>query len=85
MAALCRGAAAVAFRQAWARRPYSPEAVFRYVNLLLSEKRLADAITVAETAAKVPSMQGAEGEQFRSLTRQLQNYQKANPKSPDGK
>ena len=78
-------AADYAFRQAFALCPYSPEAVFRYVNLLLSEHRLADAITVAETAAQMPSMQGREGEQFRSLARQLQNYQKANQTSPDGK
>src|ERR1019366_6341572 len=32
-----------AFRQAWALCPYSPEAVFRYVNFLLGQKRVADA------------------------------------------
>jgi beta-lactamase regulating signal transducer with metallopeptidase domain len=78
-------AADYAFRQAFALCPYSPEAVFRYVNLLLSEHRLADAVAVAETAAKMPAMQGGEGDQFRSLARQLQNYQKANQTSPDGK
>jgi hypothetical protein len=41
-----------AFRQAFALCPDSPEAVFRYVNLLLSRKRLDEAILVAETAVK---------------------------------
>ena len=33
--------------------PSSPEAVFRYVNLLLEQKRFDDALLVTETAAKV--------------------------------
>jgi hypothetical protein len=70
-------AADFVFRQAFALCPYSTEAVFRYVNLLLSENRLTDALSVAETAAKMPAMQGKDGDQFRSLVRQLQNYQKA--------
>ena len=41
-----------AFRQSFALCPYSPDAVFRYVNLLLSEDRTADAVLIAETAAK---------------------------------
>jgi hypothetical protein len=45
-----------AFRQAWALCPYSPEAVFRYVNFLLARDRMADALVVAETAAQMPSM-----------------------------
>ena len=48
-------AADFAFRQAWALCPYSPESVFRYVNLLLSENRVADALLVAETAGKMPA------------------------------
>src|SRR5207237_1536290 len=38
-----------AFRQAFAFCPYSPEAVFRYVNLLLSMQRFDDALIVALT------------------------------------
>jgi len=49
-----------AFRQAWALCPDSDEAVFRYVNLLMEQKRVADALLVAETAAQMPSMQGQE-------------------------
>ncbi|HEU5396107.1 MAG TPA: DUF2723 domain-containing protein, partial [Verrucomicrobiae bacterium] len=42
-----------AFKQAFAFCPYSPEAVFRYVNFLLPLGRFDDAITVAETCAKL--------------------------------
>jgi tetratricopeptide (TPR) repeat protein len=42
-----------AFRQAFAFCPYSPEAVFRYVNLLLSMNRLNDAAIIAETCLKL--------------------------------
>ena len=78
-------AADFAFRQAFALCPYSPETVFCYVNLLLSENRLTDALLVAETAAQMPAMQGKDGEQFRGLVRQLQNYQKAKPTASSGK
>ncbi len=43
----------LAFRQALALCPYSPEAVFRYVNLLVEQKRWADAIAVVQTATKL--------------------------------
>lgn len=65
-------AADFAFRQSWALCPYSPEAVYRYVNLLLSEGRIADAVIVAEMAAKTPAMQGKDGEPVRGLVQQLQ-------------
>ena len=51
-------AADFAFRQAWALCPYSPEAVFRYVTFLMRQKRIADALVVAETAAKFRSEPG---------------------------
>jgi hypothetical protein len=70
-------AADFAFRQAFALCPYSPETVFRYVNLLLGENRGADALVVAETAAQMPSMQGKDGGQIRSLVEQLKKFQKA--------
>ena len=63
-------AADFAFRQAWA-----PETVFRYVNLLLGEGRTADAILVAETAAKMPQIKEQDEErQFNSLLKQLKQY-----------
>jgi hypothetical protein len=45
-----RAEADFAFRQAFALCPYSPEAVFRYVNLLVSADRLDDAFRVAGAA-----------------------------------
>jgi tetratricopeptide (TPR) repeat protein len=41
------------FRQAFAFCPYSPEALFRYVNLLLQLNRLDDALLVAQTCLKL--------------------------------
>jgi len=66
-----------AFRQAWALCPYSPEAVFRYVNFLLAQDRSADALVVAETAAQMPANQGKDGGQIRALAEQLKKFQKA--------
>jgi hypothetical protein len=60
-------AADFAFRQAWALCPGSPETVFRYVNLLTGEGRTADALLIAETAAKLPQMQGSNGGQLSGL------------------
>jgi hypothetical protein len=68
-------AADFAFRQAFALCPYSPEALYRYVNLLLSEGRAADALLLAETAKKMPHM---DTEQIRSLVTQLKQFQKRN-------
>ena len=42
-----------AFRQAFALCPYNPEAVFHYVNLLLSLQRVDDALLVASTCLKL--------------------------------
>ena len=67
-------AADFAFRQSWALCPYSPEAVFRYVNFLLGQKRMADALVVAETAAQMPVNQGKDGEQIRQLEKQLKSF-----------
>ena len=66
-----------AFRQAIALCPYSPEAVFRYVDLLVSQNRGADALLVAQTAAQMPELNGREGDQVRALVEQLQRYPKA--------
>lgn len=42
-----------AFRQAFAFCPYSPEAVFRYCQLLISLNRIEDAYLIAETCRKL--------------------------------
>ncbi len=41
------------FKQALAYCPFSPEAVYRYVNLLLSMQRIDDAILVVQTCKKL--------------------------------
>ena len=65
-----------AFRQAWAMCPDSTEAVFRYVAFLMEQKRTADALLVAETAAQMPSMQ--EGQQtFDVLVKEIQKTKQA--------
>ena len=51
--ALIEREADFAFKQAFAFCPYSPEAVYRYVQLLVNLRRVNDALTVAETALKV--------------------------------
>jgi tetratricopeptide (TPR) repeat protein len=47
-----------AFRQAFAFCPYSPEAVFRYVQLLTQLNRYEDALIVAETCRKLDPYNG---------------------------
>ena len=42
-----------AFKQAYAFCPYSPEALFRYINLLLSTGRVDDAMLIATTSQKL--------------------------------
>jgi hypothetical protein len=64
-------AADFAFRQAWALCPYSLETVFRYVDFLTSQNRRADALLVAETAAKIPEMK--DNGQLRALVTELGN------------
>ena len=66
-----------AFRQAWVLCPDSPEAVFRYVALLMDQRRLADALLVAETAAQMPSMQGQEGQSLREVVKEIQRAKQA--------
>ena len=76
-------AADFAFRQAWALCPYSPETVNQYVDLLVSEKRVSDALLIAETAAELAEASGpcggqtsAQNEtQFRDLVKKLQRMQ----------
>lgn len=57
-----------AFRQAIALCPNSPEAVFRYVNLLLTQKRFADARLVAQVNLKLTPKE----DQARELVERLQ-------------
>lgn len=64
------------FRQAFAFCPYSPEAVFRYINLLIQPPpgilpRLEDALVVASTCLKLDPYNG----QVLDLVRRLKSYQ----------
>jgi thioredoxin-like negative regulator of GroEL len=61
-----------AFRQAFAFCPYSPEAVFRYVQLLLNTQRFDDALTVAQTCQKLDPYNG----QVIDLVNRLTAYKK---------
>jgi tetratricopeptide (TPR) repeat protein len=60
------------FRQAFAFCPYSPEAVFRYVNFLLALQRFDDALVVAETCQKLDPFNS----QVVGLVNNLRNFQR---------
>jgi hypothetical protein len=60
-----------AFRQALAMCPYSPEAVFRYVQLLLSQNRRKEALLVAETCKRIDP----NNTQVAGLAEQLKKLQ----------
>lgn len=47
-----------AFKQSLAFCPYSPEAVYRYVQLLVNMRRIDDALLVAQTAKKLDPYNG---------------------------
>ncbi|MCX6923958.1 MAG: DUF2723 domain-containing protein [Verrucomicrobia bacterium] len=61
-----------AFRQAFAFCPYSPEAVFRYAQLLLQLTRFDDALLIAETCLKLDPYNG----QVRGLVENIKSYKK---------
>jgi tetratricopeptide (TPR) repeat protein len=67
-----RKEADLAFRQAFAICPYSPEALFRYVQLLLQLNRTDDAVLIAETFRKVDP----QNDQVRALLDNLKSYKK---------
>jgi len=86
------------FRQSFAFCPYSPEAVFRYVNLLLQLGRLDDALLIAQTCLKldpynaqviglVSNLQSIRSQQTsgappRSELQRLENEFKNQPANP---
>jgi len=65
-----------AFKQAFAFCPYSPEAVFRYMQLLLSANRLDDAILVVQTALKFDPYNA----QLADTLNRLKQYKSSGPK-----
>jgi len=56
-----------AFKQSFAFCPYSPEAVFRYINFLLQYQRADDALLVAQTCYKLDP----NNDQVKQLVKQL--------------
>lgn len=58
-----------AFRQAFALCPSSPEAVFRYINLLVGQDQIDDALQLAQTAAKVEPSNHQLADLIRELNR----------------
>ena len=63
-----------AFKQAFAFCPYSPEAVYRYIQFLVPLGRFDDAITVAETCQKLDPLNN----QITDLVKNLQSYKNQN-------
>jgi tetratricopeptide (TPR) repeat protein len=63
-----------AFKQAFAFCPYSPEAVYRYINFLLPLGRFDDALLVAQTCQKLDPY----NEQINGLIKNLEDYKKQN-------
>ena len=58
-----------AFKQAYAFCPYSPEALFRYVNLLIGSNRVEDALQLAVTSQKLDP----DNPQLENLVKELGN------------
>ncbi len=63
-----------AFKQAFAFCPYSPEAVYRYVNFLLQFGRFDDAVLIAETCKKLDPY----NDQITGLINQLKSFSEQN-------
>ena len=72
-------AADFAFRQTFALCPYSPEAVFRYVNFLMQLGRFDDAILIAKTSVDCTPKDGpfSHNEQIKGLIDQLEKSKPA--------
>jgi tetratricopeptide (TPR) repeat protein len=62
-----------AFRQAFAFCPYSPEAVFRYAQLLINLQRYDDALLIASTCQKLDPYSGQVAGLVKSLTEAKQH------------
>lgn len=56
-----------AFKQAFAFCPYSPEAVFRYMLILVNTGRIDDAILIVKTALKLDPQNGSLQDQLQRL------------------
>ncbi len=56
-----------AFKQSFAFCPYSPEAVFRYVQFLMQYNRIDDALVVARTCLKLDPYNGSVSDLIKNL------------------
>ncbi|HXG46925.1 MAG TPA: tetratricopeptide repeat protein, partial [Methylomirabilota bacterium] len=61
-----------AFKQAYALCPYSPEAIFRYINLLAGMGRLDEALMMVNTSVKLDPFNG----QLINLQNELMRYKR---------
>ena len=66
-----RRAADMAFCQAYALCPYSPEALFRYCQLLVNRKRFDEAILIAKTSLRFDP----ESTQLKELISSLRKWE----------
>jgi thioredoxin-like negative regulator of GroEL len=64
-----------AFRQSFAFCPFSPEALYRYVNLLANQNRFDDALLLAETCKKFDP----ENKMIQETIGQLSQFRQAMP------
>jgi hypothetical protein len=71
-------AADLACRQAFALCPSSPEALYRYVNLLVEQKRFQDARRLAETALILDPNAGSYPQLLKELNKLEANAKKGN-------
>jgi hypothetical protein len=70
-----------AFRQSYALCPTSPEAVFRYVNLLISVRRFDDALLIVQTTLKLKPIEPQDfRKQYKDLTAEIELLKNAQPK-----
>ena len=74
-------AADLAFRQGFALCPYSGEAVHRYVNFLVAQKRTNDALLIAEAGAKITEARGEDSGQLRQLAGNIKGMSADKPVS----
>ena len=63
-------AADYAYRQSYAMCPYSPEAMYRYVNLLIEHQRTDDAVLLVKTVLRLTP----DDAQLRALLTTLEKY-----------
>jgi thioredoxin-like negative regulator of GroEL len=69
-----------ALRQAFAFCPYSPEAVFRYVNLLLSLQRIDDALLIVTTCQNLDPYSSQVADVVKNLHEIKKRQAEVNPK-----